>query len=376
MPDASFQAALDGLRDQLQAALAERVDALTTAHTAALDEARRAAEADAERAAAERIAAARDEAAREGSARVAEVEAEAAARVAKALEQAAAEADRRIDDARRTAAAEARAELEAAVSRERDQRQAGLDAAPLLDTVRAIDQASSLTGILSALTAGTAALGTRVLLCLCEGPALRPWRSEGLPLPDRLAPDGTILDEARRAGVPSSTVTAAAPAFASLAPGGSAIAVPLTVDGTVVAVLYADDGAGERRAFAGWDTAAVVLARHASLGLTHLTMRRTAEAIRFVTRSAPDAGEDEEIEAARRYARIVVSEIKLYHEAGVQSGREQRDLLTRLAPELARARASFDARVPPALAHRDDCFRDAVVEILAGGDAALLGPTP
>ena len=50
---------------------------------------------------------------------------------------------------------------------------------------------------------------------------------------------------------------------------------------------------------------------------------------------------------ARRYARLLVSEIRLYHETAVIDGRRDRDLATRLGGEIARARVMYEQRVPP-----------------------------
>ena len=58
----------------------------------------------------------------------------------------------------------------------------------------------------------------------------------------------------------------------------------------------------------------------------------------------------EEESSARRYARLLVSEIKLYNESAVRLGRERRDLLTRLGAEIARAQRLYEERVPPSSA--------------------------
>lgn len=78
-------------------------------------------------------------------------------------------------------------------------------------------------------------------------------------------------------------------------------------------------------------------------------------------------------EAARRTARLLVSEIRLFHEPAVHQGRKDGDLLTRLAPEIAKARQSYDAQVPAGVRRQTDFFQQELVRTLAGGDAALLG---
>ena len=71
-------------------------------------------------------------------------------------------------------------------------------------------------------------------------------------------------------------------------------------------------------------------------------------------------------------ARLLVSEIKLYHEEAVVEGRRDRDLATRLGGEIARARVMFEQRVPSHVRERADYFREELLRTLANGDASLL----
>ena len=153
------------------------------------------------------------------------------------------------------------------------------------------------------------------------------------------------------------------------------LAVPVTVGGQAVAALYADAGASGEGTPSAWPGAMQLLAAHASTCLAHLTAYRTAQALQGSRQTGaargPAAAEDES--SARRYARLLVSEIKLYNESAVRLGREKRDLLTRLRPEIDRARQLFDERVSPAIAKRHALFHDELVHTLADGDSALLG---
>jgi len=76
---------------------------------------------------------------------------------------------------------------------------------------------------------------------------------------------------------------------------------------------------------------------------------------------------------ARRFARLLVSEIKLYNAAKVNDGRRNYDLYERLKDEIDRSRKVFDKRVSPAVAARFDYFYDELVQTLAEGDPAKLG---
>jgi hypothetical protein len=77
---------------------------------------------------------------------------------------------------------------------------------------------------------------------------------------------------------------------------------------------------------------------------------------------------------ARRFARLVVSEIKLYNEAKVAEGRQTRDIYERLKEDIERGRQMYNDRVSGAVRETTDYFQDELVRILGGGDAAALGP--
>jgi len=76
---------------------------------------------------------------------------------------------------------------------------------------------------------------------------------------------------------------------------------------------------------------------------------------------------------ARRFARLLVSEIKLYNAAKVNEGRRNFDLYERLKEEIDRSRKVYDKRVSPAVATKFDYFYDELVQTLAEGDVAKLG---
>ncbi len=76
---------------------------------------------------------------------------------------------------------------------------------------------------------------------------------------------------------------------------------------------------------------------------------------------------------ARRFARLLVSEIKLYNENKVVEGRAQNDLYDRLREYIDRSREMYDKRVKPEVAQRYDYFHHELVNTLAEGDAIKLG---
>lgn len=76
---------------------------------------------------------------------------------------------------------------------------------------------------------------------------------------------------------------------------------------------------------------------------------------------------------ARRFARLLVSEIKLYNEQKVKEGRDASDLYDRLREAVDRSREMYDKRVQPPVAAKFDYFHYELVNTLAEGDADKLG---
>jgi hypothetical protein len=76
---------------------------------------------------------------------------------------------------------------------------------------------------------------------------------------------------------------------------------------------------------------------------------------------------------ARRFARLLVSEIKLYNEPKVEQGRKNKDLYERLKEDIDRSRQMYDERIPEDIRKSSNYFYDELVRILADGDAGALG---
>ena len=76
---------------------------------------------------------------------------------------------------------------------------------------------------------------------------------------------------------------------------------------------------------------------------------------------------------ARRFARLLVSEIKLYNEQKVKEGREASDLYDRLREAIDRSREMYDKRVQPPVAAKFDYFHYELVSGLADGEEKRLG---
>jgi hypothetical protein len=176
-----------------------------------------------------------------------------------------------------------------------------------------------------------------------------------------------------------------------------ACAVPILVRGRPAAVLYGDTGTNRDP---GQAVALEIVARIAGLALDRLLLlaRRPRPAAQP---GAPTPPEDAEMQAllvdlvghpqretgddgmsdeerrrhadARRFARLLISEILLYNEDAVIQGRRNRDLTARLRKEIERSRQAYSARFPTWLEGGTDYFDQELVRQLAQGDRDLLG---
>jgi chromosome segregation ATPase len=255
----------------------------------------------------------------------------------------------------------------------------------LVDAIRALDEAATLSDVLSAAVRGAAEQAPHAAVFVLQGTELREWPVAGVA-PVAAGPlrsdgrDAGVIAEAMRRSQPAATDAygSTAPSFASIPSDGLALAVPLVLGGTPVAVLYAD-GPGEGMTPGTWQDNVQILGRHAAACAASITAVRTAQAMRLMSDGVPgaltsaSAAAEDEIHAARRYARLLVSEIKLYNESAVRMGRERKDLLLRLEPEIERARRLYAERVAPSVHGRDALFDQELSQTLADGDHSLLG---
>ncbi|HEU4521149.1 MAG TPA: hypothetical protein VFT12_04045, partial [Thermoanaerobaculia bacterium] len=95
-----------------------------------------------------------------------------------------------------------------------------------------------------------------------------------------------------------------------------------------------------------------------------------------IQRGAATGGGGEETkkhDEARRFARLLVSEIKLYNEAKVDQGRRNGDLYERLKEDIDRSRQMYDERIGEEVRKSSNYFYDELVRVLADGNSELLG---
>ena len=204
---------------------------------------------------------------------------------------------------------------------------------------------------------------------LPEDPALQRVR-EGFP---QALPEGNAISRAIGAG-----------------DAVHAVIFPFAVRESVSGAVYADTVAGRRSAFDPDGIA--LLAWLAGLAVDRLAGRKLvpAPALRPVegapappeiaaggngpvggplAPAPPDGRRDE----ARRFARLLASEIKLYNEGAVREGREHGNLYFRLKEDIERGRRLYEERVPADVRGYGDYYYEELVDVLAEGRPEALG---
>jgi len=271
-------------------------------------------------------------------------------------------------------------------------------AARLAGATRNLDEARGLSEVLERLVQGAGQEVDRAAVLLVKGVRLAGWRLAGFApgTPPAKSIDlsvseaglaGAVLKSGEAASRPSDAAEGPGlPPFAANAGERHAMALPVRVGGEVVAVLYADaPRVNELSSDARWPAILEVLVRHASRVLEAMTVEQAAglSLPRPLARGShsavpgpvEQAGNGDEETTARRYARLLLSEIRMYHEPIVDAGRRSGDLMSRLHGEIERARRLYEARVPESVQARAEYFDQELVRTLAGGDRTLLGTT-
>jgi hypothetical protein len=159
-----------------------------------------------------------------------------------------------------------------------------------LRTIRRIDEAATLSGILDALANGAAAETSRVAILLVERDRLRVWRHFGFaeeagPVELSIGQSGVLASAVtlrQTAFVPPTLVQpqTTLPEFMRVPAGHTGVVIPIVVAGEVVAVLYGDvDRLAAPEDGPVWIEDLELLVRHASVRLENVTSERTVEVL-------------------------------------------------------------------------------------------------
>ena len=352
---------------------------------------------------------------------------ESLSEIVSAAEKRASEAESRVAEAEKRANEAEKAAAEAASKPSYPPGGAPTDL--LGAAVATIADASSQADILRATLDGIAQFAARTALFVVKGGQLVGWQSRGFD--NEGAIKGTSLNPgsglAGRAMNDKEPVSAAAAefdqAFVSTHGNpvdGNATALPLVVRDKVSALIYVDAGTA---APGSADMSSVrVLVRTAAMWLEILALRKlaggTAEAesapgnaaaaapvpvgqAAAAAATAPSAApappatqstaaaaaasaggpdlsglseaEQDAHKKAKRFAKLLVDEIKLYNQKKVEEGKKNRDLYTRLKEDIEKSRQTYEKRWGSSAAGPANYFQAELVRILADGDESLLG---
>jgi hypothetical protein len=352
MAEDPLREVIDSVRTTLQAELEAQLSAVAERQEQAVREARRQAEAVADARWSALLEKRKAEGQQQLQAALAAARADVEQRVAAEVTKVRIDADRQLAEETRRL----RADLERSTH----------DSVPVLDAFRQIDAAATVSTGLNAIASAAAAAAPRAALFIADGSELAEW--------DGGRPQG-MAGASSATGEPGPALVVQALEAATTVRDKQAVAVPLLLEARPVGVLYGHAVNGEDSA-EPWAEALELIARHGATHLGYLTAVRTAQARDWISRAptpASSAGQEEAVQSARRYARLLVSEIRLYNEAAVREARGPGELQQRLGPEIDRARRLYEERVPATVPDRARHFHQELVQTLAGGDASRLG---
>ena len=85
------------------------------------------------------------------------------------------------------------------------------------------------------------------------------------------------------------------------------------------------------------------------------------------------AVEEDPHEHARKIARLLVSDIRLYNEAAIEEGKRHNDIYSRMRDDIDRARQTYNDRVPDSVRATTNYFHEELIRSLADGNPDALG---
>jgi hypothetical protein len=262
----------------------------------------------------------------------------------------------------------------------------------------AIQESASQAEILRHLLEGEARFAGRVALFVVKGGTVNGWQGIGFEDNDAvknvsLNGSSSLIGRAIQGRAP---VRGATNEFDSgfisqvKAPAeNGCVVLPLVVKDKVAAVIYADAGTAPGGMLDASGLQA--LTRFAGMWLELAALRKAGgtvaeeapqqaaaaaappAAAAASTAAAPATEEDELHNKARRFAKLLVEEIKLYNQPKVDEGRRQKDLYSRLKVDIEKSRASYDKRYAESAVASADYFNQELVRILADNDVSLMG---
>ena len=266
----------------------------------------------------------------------------------------------------------------------------------LNSAVTAIQETSSQAEILRRLLEGAARFTGRAALFVVKASSIAGWQALGFADNDSIK--NFALNTA--SGLVAQAIQTKAPVNGPAsefdggfvtqlgAPAGeNCVVLPLVVKLKVAAIIYADAGT---QADGTLDAPALdLLTRVAALWIELTTLRKAsggeeaqssaaepavAEPVAPQPEPEPmDPAEAEVHKKARRFAKLLVDEIRLYNLAKVNEGRKEKNLYDRLREDIEKSRATYDKRYSSTTAASVDYFTEELIRVLADNDISLMG---
>jgi hypothetical protein len=131
---------------------------------------------------------------------------------------------------------------------------------------------------------------------------------------------------------------------------------------------------------------AVPAVEESAPAVEELSASQVEEAVQVAEEPAPVAAAAKELDLtqlseadqkvhrdAKRFARLLVSEIELYNKAKVADGRKNKDLYSRLKTDIERSRQTYEKRFGKTVAKEQSYFHEELVRTLAANDVSSLG---
>jgi hypothetical protein len=274
-----------------------------------------------------------------------------------------------------------------------------------------IQEAGSQAEILRRLLEGESKFGSRVALFVVRGGTISGWQGIGFQDNDviksmNLNGSSSLVARAIQERIPvgGSISNFDGTFLSAVTPPAedNCVVLPLVVKDKVAAVIYGDAGVV---AGGTLDAPALsALTRMAALWLELTALRKAgvaapeeAQAVAPAPSPAPAAVasaasaaavpaaasaasaaapapiEDELHRKAKRFAKLLVEEIKLYNQPRVAEGKHNRDLYERLREDIEKSRATYQKRYAETPAAEADYFNQELIRILADNDVSLMG---
>ena len=279
--------------------------------------------------------------------------------------------------------------------------------------VTAVQEGNSQSEILRHLLEGAARFAGRVALFVVKGGAVNGWQGIGFEDNDVIrnvsieSSAGLAAQAVQGRMVAAGPVVEFDPGFENLVrtpAQNNCMVLPLVVKDKVAALIYADGGLTTSGSM---DLSAMTaLTRFAALWLEVCALRKSgvaplveeaqtsyaAAATNVATAAVssgpanfsagvpvsspgftPEGDEADLHKKARRFAKLLVEEIKLYNQPKVAEGKQNRDLYDRLREDIEKSRATYEKRYGDSPVSSADYFNQELVRILADSDVTLMG---